>query len=96
MTIPILKIPTYVARGQKEGDYLFWTRDGMTVWNRYGQTPTQPLSQLVFHGYTFTWPKQQTLISHSDGNQTVPGIWVPIFYTKETLITDGIHVTQIQ
>ena len=40
--------PTHIARGEKQGTYLFWMDDEVTLWDRYGRTPAQTLPELTY------------------------------------------------
>lgn len=96
MAVPIDPMPADIARGQKEGEYLFWTENGVISWDRYGRTKTEAITELKYKGCIFTWSKNQTIITRPDGKETLSGNWVPMYGADLILITDGEKVMQIQ
>ena len=55
MTPPITKVPFHVARGDRDGVYIFWTAEGAITWDRYGRTPIQTRDDMTVGQYTFSW-----------------------------------------
>ncbi len=55
MTPPLTKMPFHFARGERDGVFLFWTAEGVVIWDRYGRTPLQIKNEIVYGRYTFTW-----------------------------------------
>lgn len=96
MAVPMSTTPAHIARGQKEGEYLFWAQNEMIAWDRYGRTKTQPITELKYKGCIFTWSKNQTTITRLEGKATLSGNWVPVYSSDLILITDGEKVMQIQ
>lgn len=88
--------PLHIALGQKSGEYLFWTENGVVSWDRYGRRPMQTLSELVYRGYTFIWKGAETTLSQPGGKQTLAGYWSPIFSADTFAITDGEGVMQVR
>jgi len=86
----------HIARGEAEGSYLIWDEKGVTLWDRYGRTPTQTLPELTYRGYTMTWKADETSITRDNGKQILPGYWSPLFTGEKMYITDGQEVREIQ
>ncbi len=47
---------------------MFWEKEGVILWDRYGRTATQTKQEIVYGMYTFSWKNtNQTQIIHADG-----------------------------
>lgn len=94
--LPSSDRPVQIARGEQLGSYLIWDAVGVTLWDRYGRTPTQILPELTYRGYTMTWQAKETTITRDNGKQMLPGYWSPLFTGEKMYITDGQEVREMQ
>lgn len=94
--LPSSDRPVHIARGEQSGSYLIWDAAGVTLWDRYGRTPTQILSELTYRGYTMTWQVKETTITRDNGKQILLGYWSPLFTGEKMYITDGQEVKEVQ
>lgn len=94
--LPSSDRPTHIARGEQLGSYLIWDAAGVTLWDRYGRTPTQILPELTYRGYTMTWQAKETTITRDNGKQILSWYWSPLFTGEKMYITDGQEVREIQ
>lgn len=87
--LPFSSRIAHVARGSELGSYLVWTEGAVMSWDRYGRTPTEPLTELVYDGYTFTWKGNQTTLTTPQGKKNIDWNWSPLFSGEKMYITDG-------
>ncbi len=94
--LPSSTRPTHIARGEQTGSYLIWDENGVTLWDRYGRTPAQTLTELTYRGYTMTWQAKETTITRDNGKQILSGYWSPLFTGEKIYITDGQEVREVR
>ena len=41
------------------------------LWDRYGRTPAQKLTELTYRGYSFAWRGAETTITRENGKQII-------------------------
>lgn len=93
--LPTETEPTHVARAELEWTYLIWNEQWSLLWDRYGRTPLEGITELVYGEYIFTWSNNETTLTSPEGEETIAGIWSPLYWEK-WMITDGREVREIR
>jgi hypothetical protein len=94
--LPFESRPTQIARAEEEGSYLVWVDNAVMLWDRYGRTPAEKLTELTYQGYSFVWRGEETTITRENGKQVIQGYWSPLFRGEKMYITDGKEVREVK
>lgn len=69
---PLTIVPLQMARGEKDGTYIFWTKEGILLWDRYGREPMKKIEEMYQGEIRIQWGSNETLLTYKAHTEKLP------------------------
>lgn len=69
---PLTTIPLQMARGEKDGIYIFWTKENTIIWDRYGREPIKKIEEINQGEVLIRWSLNETILAYKTHKEKLP------------------------